>query len=70
MDNITVDTLRNNKLQLGTPCIVCGETVPLTEDEEMLVYGGRNIQSKMCDKCKKAVLFIRELLDRPTEILD
>lgn len=70
MDNITVDTPRNNKLWLGTPCIVCGETVLLTEDEEMFVYGGCKIQSKMCDKCKKAVLFIREQLDRTTEILD
>lgn len=70
MDNITVDTLHNKKWSLGTPCIVCGETVPFTEYEEMLVYSGHNIQSKMCDKCKKAVLYIREQLDHPTEILD
>lgn len=60
----------NNEAQLEIPCIVCGETVPLTENEKMLVCGGHIIQSQMCDKCKKAVLFIRERLEGPAIVLD
>lgn len=44
------------------PCIVCKEPVGLTKEESDLVKYGRQAElgSKMCDKCKKAILYIRE----------
>ena len=65
MAYIENSVLRNNKGRLGTPCIVCGETVQLTENEEMLVRRGHNIPSKMCDKCKNVILDIRKRIDNP-----
>lgn len=48
--------------RLGVACIICGETVELTSNEEVSLYYGHNIGSKVCDKCKQAVLYIREQL--------
>ena len=64
MDNKSYTTICNNNVQaqLGTPCIVCGKSVPLTENEALLVGRGHCIHSKVCDKCKEAVVYIREQL--------
>lgn len=45
---------------LGASCIICGETVVLTEGEEMVLRSGYNIGNKVCDKCRQAVLYVRE----------
>lgn len=41
------------KGSLGTPCIICGETVPIDHIYDV---------PKTCDKCKKAVIYMRERL--------
>ena len=41
-------------------CLVCGEGVPLTEEEEATMYYGHHVHSKVCDKCKAAILYVRE----------
>lgn len=41
---------------LATSCVICGESVKLTEYEAM----GKNI-FKVCDKCKQAVMKMREM---------
>lgn len=53
------DTCSNNG-RLGKPCIVCGETAYLTLEEESRVRYGLNIESKICDKCRQAILYMRE----------
>ena len=45
---------------LATSCIICGESVPLTMEEEMVSRNGYYI-FKVCDKCKEAVMKMREL---------
>lgn len=50
-------------LSLGTPCLICEETVTISRPSDGV---------KICDRCKKAVLHIRQQLERnPCEpILD
>jgi hypothetical protein len=51
------------KIPLCIDCIICDEPVPLTEnEEETLLYGGC-VHSKICDKCKKVILRMREQLE-------
>ena len=40
---------------IGIPCLICGETVPAKT-----MY---NYEAPICEKCKKAVLKMREVLD-------
>ena len=48
----------NSKISIGVPCIICGELVKLNELEESIIRG-REI-FKVCDKCKQAVMKMRE----------
>lgn len=57
---ITINLKDQPKAQLCTSCIVCGESVLLTEQEEISLQYGHSIHSKVCDKCKAAVLYMRE----------
>ena len=52
---------------LATNCIVCSESVPLTQLEEEIVCHGMTIGSKVCDKCKQAILYMRERIERETQ---
>ena len=45
-------------LGISMGCLICGETVELTDYEEMFALSGRSVV-KVCDKCKKAVLAVR-----------
>lgn len=45
---------------LSIACLVCGEPVVLDEQEEMRLDYGLPIHSKICDKCKAAILYMRE----------
>ena len=56
----TIDTL-------ATKCIVCSESVPLTQLEEKMVCYGMTIGSKVCGKCKQAILYIRERIEREAQ---
>ena len=49
----------NVSVTLATSCIICGESVPLTMEEEMGSRNGHYI-FKVCDDCKKAVMKMRE----------
>lgn len=48
------------KIRMATYCIICGESVLLTEEEEATLRYGHHIHSKVCDKCKAAILHMRE----------
>ena len=45
---------------LATNCIVCGESVPLSYEEELSLTHGRHVSSKICDKCKTAIRYVRD----------
>lgn len=47
-------------IHLSIACLVCGEPVTLDEQEEMRLDYGLPIHSKICDKCKAAILYMRE----------
>ena len=53
----------NTNATLCTSCIVCNEPVPLTSEEEMRLEHGYTIHSKICDKCKQAILYIRKQIE-------
>jgi hypothetical protein len=56
-------TTKLNKIGYSVRCMICDEYVPLTDiEEEMIRYGHRHIGNKICDKCKKAVLYIRSMV--------
>lgn len=50
----------NVPVTLATSCIICGESAPLTTEEEMGSRNGHHI-FKVCDECKKAVMKMREM---------
>ena len=49
------------KCTLATHCLICGESIDLTAEEEQVAMMGRPIM-KVCDRCKAAVLKMRETL--------
>ena len=53
---------------LGMSCIICGESVELTPNEELSLERGHHIHSKVCDKCRAAVFRIREQMEQKYEI--
>lgn len=53
MVKIKIKTTEN---YLATPCLICGESVKLTEYEAI----GKNI-FKICDECKNAVMKMKEM---------
>ena len=59
------ETYINNRFEiikttkLSTKCMICDESTPLTDYEESLIYSGSHLNPKICDKCKKAILYIR-----------
>ena len=50
----------NVKPKIGVPCVICGEIVELTQIEESV--SRNNTIVKVCDKCKQAVMKMREHL--------
>ena len=53
------------KLCVG--CLICDESVPLTEQEEIAMRYGHPIHSKVCDKCRAAILYMREQMPSTQE---
>ena len=58
-----VGQINPDSFGLCTCCIICGEPVPLTPNDVVSLEHGRDIHSKVCDKCKAAVLRMRELME-------
>lgn len=46
--------------QLAVPCLICGEPIPIDEDEESILMSGLEIHSKICGKCRTAILIVRD----------
>ena len=52
------------KVSIGVACIVCGESVELTDNECLALSRGHNIESKVCDKCKEAIIYMRKQIEK------
>lgn len=52
---------------LSVSCIVCGESVAITQNEEHMLKNGHSIGSKVCEKCKQAILHMREQMEIKAE---
>lgn len=59
----TITLNKNVDARIGTFCIVCNEVVLLTQEEEFALRHGHRIHGKVCDKCKRAILHIRNQID-------
>lgn len=55
-----VNLAMRGEARLSIACLVCGKPVALDEQEEMRLDYGLPIHSKICDKCKAAILYMRE----------
>ena len=51
-----------NIVHIASPCLICGESVTLTECEEMQARHHSIV--KVCDKCKSAVMAMREIQEK------
>ena len=60
MSNVKIDV---GSVKLSIPCLICGESVVLAEPEVAALNHGLNLHSKICDKCKKAILHYRKELE-------
>ena len=56
-------TPSGTKVSICTHCIVCDEPIELTSVEEMYLSYGKNINAKVCDKCKQAIMYVRKQLN-------
>ena len=56
-DKTATHTLED-KVGYGTPCLICGEIVEISNQYDR--------QFKICDKCKAAVMAMRELVKQGT----
>ena len=45
------------------PCIICDESVKLTDEEYKMMQAGHRLRSRVCDKCKQAVLHMRDRMN-------
>ena len=52
------------KSTLGIECIVCGESVPLTYEEELTLYHGGNIRGKVCLDCKATISYMKKQMKK------
>ena len=59
-NTITINPKDQLKVKLATPCIVCCESIPLETHEEEAYLHGFYVHNKICDKCKAAILRMRE----------
>ena len=55
MADKTITYTLEDKMVYGTPCLICGEIVKISNLYER--------QPKICDKCKAAVMAMREKMD-------
>ena len=46
---------------LAVGCICCGNCVSLTQEEECSIYHGKFIV-KICDECKEAISYVKQLM--------
>ena len=55
------------KINLSVGCLICDEPVELNEMEQSRLNYGLGIDSKICDKCKNAILYYRRKFESAEE---
>lgn len=60
MENKNGFVTATDNARLGVLCIICRESVELTENEELAVLWGYS-PIKVCNECRKAILHLRGL---------
>ena len=58
---ITITNSEFEKFAISVPCLICEESVRLSPLEEMVCRNGTIV--KVCDKCKQAVMKMREAIE-------
>lgn len=70
MDGVNIETkhatayISKASFKICKGCIICGESVELTELEEAMLQHGHHIESKVCDECRQAILRIRNQTEK------
>ena len=59
----TIKITEADKATFHTHCIICDAPVKLTDEEVIRLEYGRDIYSKVCDKCKQAIIRIRKMIE-------
>ena len=63
---MTTETVTANKrihhYTISKACLICGDSVELDEIETAVMMAGHHVDSKICDKCRQAILHIRKQL--------
>ena len=55
------------KVNVSIACLICDEPVALNEMEQSRLNHGLYIHSKICDKCKNAILYYRRKIENGEE---
>lgn len=61
--NVTA-SISKLSVKISKGCIICDEPVVLTELEEAVLRSGHHIDSKVCDKCRQAILRMRNQTEK------
>ena len=61
---VNIKKISNSHARACKSCIICGEPVELSELEaEAIQYSCGRVESKVCAKCRKAIMYIRGQID-------
>ena len=55
------------QVNISIGCLICDESVELSEMERSRLNHGLDIHSKICDKCKNAILYYRRKFESGEE---
>lgn len=65
---ISIDEIsKAMKINLSIACLICDEPVALSEMEQSRLNYGLDIHSKICDRCKNAILYYRRKFESGEE---
>ena len=49
-----------DELSLCTHCLICGESIPVNKHDKDAFLRGFYVHNQICDKCKAAILYMRD----------
>ena len=56
--------ITQSESHIGLPCLICGDSVALTSNEELSLRYGNHVHSKVCNQCRAAVMRMRGQMER------
>ena len=63
MANIIIDRNRIPTM----PCLICNEPIKISEYTDNRLRHEQWVNPKICDKCKQAILKVREVMEKQTD---